>query len=144
LMSARVARGSVGVSRVVVRVYVPPRASVFQRLGIPTVATVAWTADQMLRRLIPEGAESLWRDPTGAVVLAEIAYSDDWIGQKVCDLEQAARARIAYLSRLGGGVVPGPNLVVQEGDVLHVIAAENDIAEIARVFAAPGPGKGGH
>ncbi|HKD87173.1 MAG TPA: TrkA family potassium uptake protein [Streptosporangiaceae bacterium] len=144
VIAARVARESFGVQRVVARIYDPRRASVYQRLGIPTVATVAWTADQMLRRLIPEGAESLWRDPTGAVVLAEVAYSDDWIGQKVCDLELAARARIAYISRLGEAVVPGPNLVVQEGDVMHVIAAENNIAEIARVFAAPGPGRGGH
>jgi trk system potassium uptake protein len=105
---------------------------------------VAWTADQMLRKLIPEGAESLWRDPTGAVVLADVAYSDDWIGQKVCDLEQAAHTRIAYISRLGEAVIPGPNLVVQEGDVLHVVAADKNIAEIARVFAMPVPGRGGH
>jgi trk system potassium uptake protein len=128
VIAARVARESFGVHRVVARIYDPRRASVYQ----------------MLRRLIPEGAESLWRDPTGAVVLAEVAYSDDWIGEKVCDLEQAAHARIAYISRLGEAVVPGPNLVVQEGDVLHVVAAENNIAEIARVFAAPGPGRGVH
>jgi trk system potassium uptake protein len=77
-------------------------------------------------------------------VLAEIAYSDFWIGQKVCDLEQAARARIAYISRLGEAVVPSPNLVVQEGDVLNVIAAEKEIAGIAGVFASAEPGRGGH
>jgi trk system potassium uptake protein len=144
VIAARVARESFGVQRVVARIYDPRRASVYQRLGIPTVATVAWTADQMLRRLIPEGAESLWRDPTGAVVLAEVAYSDDWIGQKVWDLEKAAQTRIAYISRLGEAIVPGPNLVVQEGDVLHVVAADKDIAGIARVFAVPAPGRGAH
>ena len=56
VIAARVARESFGVQRVVARIYDPRRASVYQRLGIPTVATVAWTADQMLRRLIPEGA----------------------------------------------------------------------------------------
>ncbi len=81
VIAARVARESFGVQRVVARIYDPRRAEVYQRLGIPTVATVAWTADQMLRRLVPEGAESLWRDPTGAVVLAEVAYSDGWLGQ---------------------------------------------------------------
>jgi trk system potassium uptake protein len=130
------------VQRVVARIYDPRRASVYQRLGIPTVATVAWTADQMLRRLIPEGAESLWRDPTGAVVLAEVAYSEQWLGQKVCELEAAARTRIAYISRLGEAVVPSPTLVLQEGDVVHVIAADGDIAEIASVFAGPEPGRG--
>ena len=75
VIAARVARESFGVKRVAARIYDPRRAEVYQRLGIPTVATVRWTADQMLRRLLPEGAEPLWRDPTGAVVLAEVAYS---------------------------------------------------------------------
>jgi trk system potassium uptake protein TrkA len=143
VIAARVARESFGVQRVVARIYDPRRASVYQRLGIPTVATVAWTADQMLRRLIPEGAESLWRDPTGAVALAEVAYSEAWLGQKVWDLEQAAHTRIAFISRLGEALVPGPSLVLQEGDVVHVIAEDKDITDIARVFASE-PGKAGH
>jgi trk system potassium uptake protein len=144
VIAARVARESFGVQRVVARIYDPRRASVYQRLGIPTVATVAWTADQMLRRLIPEGAESLWRDPTGAIVLAEVAYSDAWLGQKVTDLELAAHARIAFIARLGEAMMPGPSLVLQEGDVVHVIANEADIAHITQVFASQGPGKAGH
>jgi trk system potassium uptake protein len=144
VIAARVARESFGVQRVVARIYDPRRASVYQRLGIPTVATVAWTADQILRRLIPEGAESLWRDPTGAVVLAEVAYSDDWLGEKVYDLEHAAHTRIAFITRLGEAAIPGPNLVLQEGDVVHVIAESADISKIASVFASREPGRAGH
>jgi trk system potassium uptake protein len=144
VIAARVARESFGVRRVVARIYDPRRAEVYQRLGIPTVATVAWTADQMLRRLLPEGAESLWRDPTGAVVLAEVAYADGWLGEKVCDLESAAGARIAFISRLGEALIPSPNLVLQEGDVVHVVAAESTLSQIASVFANPAPGRGSH
>ena len=144
VIAARVARESFGVRRVVARIYDPRRASVYQRLGIPTVATVAWTADQMLRRLLPEGSESLWRDPTGAVVLAEVAYSDAWLGQKVCDLEAAAGARIAFISRLGEALVPGPAVVLQEGDVVHVCAEESSLSHITEVFASQEPGKAGH
>ena len=144
VIAARVARESFAVQRVVARIYDPRRASVYQRLGIPTVATVAWTADQMLRKLIPEGAESLWRDPTGAVVLAEVAYSDEWLGEKVHDIEQAIRARVAFISRLGEAVIPVPGLVLQEGDVLHVIAEEAQLSKIAAAFASREPGKAGH
>jgi trk system potassium uptake protein len=142
VIAARVARESFGVQRVVARIYDPRRAEVYQRLGIPTVATVAWTADQMLRKLLPEGAQSLWRDPTGAVVLAEVAYSDSWLGQKVCDLETAAQVRVAYISRLGEAIIPGPNLVLQEGDVVHVVAEESSLDSIAAVFAGKVAGKG--
>ena len=58
IIAARVARETFGVERVVARIYDPRRAEVYQRLGIPTVATVRWTADQMLRRLVPEGTAS--------------------------------------------------------------------------------------
>src|SRR5438045_8605447 len=97
VISARVVRESFGVERVAARIYDPRRAEVYQRLGIPTVATVRWTADQMLRRLLPDGSEPLWRDPTGEVVLAEVAYDPAWVGEKVNSLEEAARARVAFI-----------------------------------------------
>ena len=59
------ARETFGVHNVVARIYDPGRAEVYERLGIPTVATVRWTADQMLRRLLPAGSEPQWRDPSG-------------------------------------------------------------------------------
>jgi trk system potassium uptake protein len=144
VIAARVARESFGVQRVVARIYDPRRAEVYQRLGIPTVATVAWTADQMLRRLLPEGAESLWRDPSGSVVLAEVAYADGWIGEKVCDMENAADARVAFITRLGEAIIPGPGIVLQEGDVVHVVTEEHNLGRIATVFANPAPGRGAH
>src|SRR5712692_1636331 len=130
VISARVARESFGVERVVARIYDPRRAEVYQRLGIPTVATVRWTADQMLRRLLPEGAEPLWRDPTGRIVLAEVACSDGWLGEKAAALEEAARTRIAFISRLGEAMLPEPGTVLQQGDVLNVIARAGDIERI--------------
>jgi trk system potassium uptake protein TrkA len=114
------------------------------------VATVRWTADQMLRRLLPEGIESLWRDPTGAVVLAEVAYDPAWVGEKVQAIEDSVRARVAYIARLGEAMMPVPGTVLQEGDVLHVIAVETELSRIeaalanrARQGASPRE-KGGH
>jgi trk system potassium uptake protein TrkA len=142
VISARVARESFGVERVAARIYDPRRAEVYQRLGIPTVATVRWTADQMLRRLLPDGTESLWRDPTGAVDLAEVAYDTAWVGEKAQVIEESIRARIAFIARLGEAMLPGPGTVLQEGDVLHVIAAHKDIERIqAELASRGGPGQ---
>jgi trk system potassium uptake protein TrkA len=135
VIAARVARESFGVQRVAARIYDPRRAEVYQRLGIPTVATVRWTADQMLRRLLPEGAATLWRDPTGAVVLAELSCCEDWLGEKVSAIESAAGTRVAFISRLGEALIPGPGTVLQQGDVIHVIAREADLERIGAVFA---------
>ncbi|MGA4993492.1 potassium channel family protein [Nonomuraea bangladeshensis] len=135
IISARVARETFGVDNVVARIYDPRRAEVYQRLGIPTVATVRWTADQIMRRILPEGAEPLWRDPTGTVVLAEVAVNPSWIGTRVIDVERRVGARAAFVNRMGEALTVTKDLVVQEGDVLHVIAAENDMDRINKALA---------
>lgn len=130
IISARVARETFGVENVVARIYDPRRAEVYQRLGIPTVATVRWTADQMLRRLLPEGSEPMWRDPSGEVVLAEVTVDPSWIGESVGALEGSAEIRVAFLARMGDAVVPNADTVIQEGDVIHVMARAADMERI--------------
>ena len=141
IISARVARETFGVLRVAARIYDPRRAEVYERLGIPTVATVRWTADQMLRKLLPEGTEPLWRDPTGKIVLAEVAFSPVWIGEQVKALEASSLTRIAFVDRLGQAFVPDSGTVLQEGDMIHVVAREDDMDRIAAAFATRGGGR---
>lgn len=138
IISARVARETFGVENVVARIYDSRRAEVYQRLGIPTVATVRWTAEQMLRRLLPDGAMPLWRDPTGEVKLAEVQTDTAWIGARVGELEGSARTRVAFLSRLGEAVIPTADTVIQDGDVVHVMAQSSDIDRIAEALAKRG------
>jgi trk system potassium uptake protein TrkA len=134
IITARVARETFGVENVVARIKDPRRAEVYQRLGIPTVATVPWTADQMVRRLLPEGAEPLWRDATGTIRLAEVHVAEGWIGHTLRDLEETADCRVAFVSRLGAGFVPGADTVIQEGDLIHVVMREADTSRVETVF----------
>ena len=68
-------------------------------------------------------------------VLTQVAVTPDWIGEPVKVLEATAGARIAYIDRLGAAIVPLATTVLQEGDVVHVIALESDVHQIARTFA---------
>ena len=135
VIAARVARESFGVKRVAARIYDPRRAEVYQRLGIPTVATVRWTADQMLRKLLPESTEPLWRDATGKVVLSQVAVCPDWIGEPVKMVEASAGTRIVYIDRIGEAIVPQPGTVLQQGDVVHIIAKESELDRICGALA---------
>jgi len=141
IISARVARETFGVENVVARIYDPGRAEVYQRLGIPTVATVRWTADQILRRLLPAGSEPEWRDPTGRIVLAEVHVGEAWIGRPVKELETAAGVRVAFLTRLGEGFLPDANTVVQEGDLVHVMHNDVEADTVARVLGTGPEGR---
>ena len=136
ILAARVARETFGVDNVVARIYDPNRAAVYQKLGIPTVATVRWTSDQVLRRLLPEGLLSEWRDPSGRILLAEVAVSPSWVGQHVSRLEVATASRVALLTRLGEGTLPGAQTLVQEGDLVHLMVEAGRIQEVQAVCAA--------
>ena len=138
IISARVARETFNVERVVARIYDPRRAEVYERLGIPTVATVRWTADQMLRKIVPVGGEPLWRDPSARIVLAEVGFTPAWIGEQVKSVEASTTSRIAFVDRLGQAFVPEPGTVLQEGDVLHVVARESDLDRVRASFATRG------
>jgi trk system potassium uptake protein TrkA len=141
IIAARVARETFGVDNVVARIYDANRAAVYQKLGIPTVATVRWTADQVIRRLIPEGLLSEWRDPSGRIVLAEVALSPEWVGTKITALEQATASRVALLTRLGDGMLPDAATLVQEGDLVHFALEWARIDAVTAICAAgPKPG----
>jgi trk system potassium uptake protein TrkA len=141
IIAARVARETFGVDNVVARIYDANRAAVYQKLGIPTVATVRWTADQVIRRLIPEGMLSEWRDPSGRIVLAEVALSPEWVGTRITSLEEATASRVALLTRLGDGMLPDASTLVQEGDLVHFALEWARIDEVTAVCAAgPKPG----
>jgi trk system potassium uptake protein TrkA len=140
IIAARVARETFGVENVVARIYDPRRAEVYSRLGIPTVATVRWTADAMLRRLIPDGAHSEWADPTGHIALCEVAYDVGWVGRSVGEIQDVAEGiRVAFLTRYGEAVLPTRETALQDGDQLHMLLIRSEVKRFAALFStAPG------
>lgn len=137
IIAARVARETFGVENVVARIYDPRRAEVYQRLGIPTVASVAWSTDQMLRRLLPLDAQEEWTDPSGTVALAEMQVHPGWYGRLVFDLQDSTGARVAFLTRIGAAVLPVRETVLQDGDIVHVLLMRSDESAIQAVFRQP-------
>jgi trk system potassium uptake protein TrkA len=134
IISARVARELYGVKNVVARIYDPGRAEVYERLGVPTVATVPWAADQVLRRLLPVGSEPSWRDASGEVRLDQLYAPVAWIGHEISVLEDQAGARVAFVTRLGSGMIPTADTVIQEGDYLSIFMREDHAEETHAVL----------
>jgi trk system potassium uptake protein TrkA len=139
ILAARVARETYGVENVVARIYDPRRAQVYQRLGIPTVATVSWTAEQITRGLLPQGAYEEYRDPSDHIVLSEVAIHASWFGHPVADLESMSSARVAFITRLGNGVLPEDGMVLQDGDLVHMLTRASDVSAVEQRLAAPRP-----
>jgi trk system potassium uptake protein TrkA len=118
VLAARIARESYQIPNVVARIYDPRRAVIYQRLGIPTVATVTWTTDQVMRRLFPEQSVTDWTDPSGTVSLVERALPAGWAGRGLGALSETDRFRLVSVTRAGQSRIATPDLVGQDGDVL--------------------------
>jgi trk system potassium uptake protein len=139
ILCARIARETYGIERVVARIYDPRRALIYQRLGIPTVATVAWTTDQVLRRLLPAETRSDWVDATGKVGVVERPIPRKAIGRKLAKLNVPGRFWLTAVTRFGKAQVVTSDLIGQEGDVL-VFVAELDALDDLQAHIDAGGG----
>lgn len=144
IMSARVARETFQVERVVARIYDPRRAAIYQRLGIPTVATVSWTTDQVLRRLLPGAHPADWTDATGRVSLVERDLPRHWAGKPLAALDEPGRFTVSAVTRLGEAHVIEPGLLGQEGDVLHFVVEVGALDALQQRLASTEAADGHH
>lgn len=138
ILAARVARETYGVEHVVARIYDPRRAEVYQRLGIPTVATVTWTSTQIMRALLPMGADTQYVDPTGTMALAEVHIGQSWVGHRASELSDDTRSRVAFITRYGETLFPEDKTVIQDGDLIHLLFDPERRDEVERI-AEKGP-----
>lgn len=120
ILVARVARETFGVERVVARIYDPRRAKVYERLGIPTVATVAWTAGRAMRHILPEAEPVEWLDPTARFALVEHRVPESGAGRSVAELEQSG-VKVVLLTRYGESRMPDSSVLLQQDDLLHLV-----------------------
>ncbi len=136
IISARVARENFDVERVVARIYDAKRAEVYERLGIPTVATVPWTTERFVSAL-GETTTMEWRDPSGSLAIAQIDVDDSWIGISVGKFQEQTGARVAFLSRVGRPVLPEAKTVLQQDDVVYGAVMLDNLKNARGVAARP-------
>ncbi len=142
IIAARVARETFGVRRVVARIYDPKRAEVYERLGIPTVATVPWTSARLLKAVLGETTAEAWRDPSGEVAVVAVAPNEGWVGRAVAEFESATGTRAAIVTRFGKGQLPNPSALIQSGDILHMLCTDEQRPTLREL--AQNPALGGH
>jgi trk system potassium uptake protein TrkA len=133
IVVARLAKEHYRVDRVVARIQDPARAEIYHRLGIPTVAAVKWTTDQVVRRLAPDLRSTEWTDANGEIALVDVEAPTAWAGQAVSALDQADAWRITAINRAGHSTLAQPDTVIQGGDRLYLavsLGADDALAEV--------------
>ena len=142
IIAARVARETFGVQKVIARIYDSKRAEVYERLGIPTVATVPWTASRLLKSVLGESTAEVWRDPSGAIVMLNVSPHEGWVGHKLSEFETATGSRVGLVTRFGVGELPTVSTLIQAGDTMHVLTTDAR-TPLLRDVASTAP-EGGH
>jgi trk system potassium uptake protein TrkA len=143
VLTARIVREYYGIANVVARIYDPRRAVIYQRLGIPTVATVPWTTDQVLRRLFPDRSSTQWTDATATLVMVERGLPASWAGRSLAPMSDGDRFQLVAVARAGQAVLASSDLVGQEGDIVTFLVRRGSEADLAARLAMAEP-VGGH
>ncbi|MGH3804110.1 MAG: potassium channel family protein, partial [Pseudonocardiaceae bacterium] len=138
IIATRVARETYGVQQVIARIYDTRRAEVYERLGIPTIATVRWTVHRMLNTLSPTDDREVWRDPTSSVAIVEPMLHVAWVGHSLSEWQRHTGAKAAYVTRFGNAMLPTASTVIADGDRVAALV-NDDIAEKVRTASARPP-----
>ncbi len=131
---ARVAKEIFKVPHVTARIYDPDRASLYQRLGISTVASVSWSTDQFIKRLAPENDSTDWVDPTGEVVIVEKLLPKIWAGKSLASLNVPGKSSIIAINHLGQSHVVSEDVKGHEDDRIFLACQKEFIDNLDKLI----------
>jgi Trk K+ transport system NAD-binding subunit len=83
-----------------------------------------------MRRLLPGESPADWTDSSGGVGLVERDLPPSWAGKKLSGLTVPGVFALAAVTRLGTAQVARPDLVGQDGDILHFMADLDALGEL--------------
>ena len=138
IVSARIAKEHYNVPAVAALIYDPRRAEIYERLGITTVASVSWSADQILARVLPSTETVEWTVGSGEVVVVGIPVPPPLIGTPASKLNVPGKVVIAALARFGTTIIPDQKTTLQESDFLHISVVRSEMSELERLLAGEG------
>jgi trk system potassium uptake protein TrkA len=138
IVCARIAKEHYGCKTVAARIYDPRRAQIYERLGIPTVATVAWTTDQVLARVMPAPQAILGTIGSGDVVAIGTEVPPEAAGARIAEINAPGKLLVTAVSRFGKTQVAEPQTILQEGDFLNLIIVRSELASVGAHLASRG------
>jgi trk system potassium uptake protein len=130
ILIARVARELFGAQRVVARIYDPQRAAVYGRLGISTVASVAWTVGRITGDLFPDAGHSRWSDPSETIDLHELRTPAAIAGTSIAEFEKQHQVRVVSLNRNGATTLADGSLLLQQDDHIHLAVVRGTVVNL--------------
>ncbi len=124
VVAARIAKEEYRVPQVMARIYDPNRADIYRDLGIPTVASVRWTANRIHQMLAHRMLEPELTFGNGETLLIREAPPAWYAGRPLRDLNIPGEIQVVVVTRMGQSFLPDLDSLAQAGDeVAFAVAA---------------------
>ena len=138
IVSARVARETYHVPKVIARIYDPMRAEIYERLNIPTVSTTRWGVKQMILMLAFEREEIKESLAGGDLIRLRLPVPEHLVGKSVSALELEGKILVVGVDRGGTGFIPVAASTFQEGDHAALVVHKDALETLDEMLAGPG------
>jgi trk system potassium uptake protein TrkA len=118
IVAARIAKEDYRVPRVVARIYDPRRADIYRDLGIPTVASVRWTATRIHQMLAHRYLDPEVSFGNGETLLVRETLPAWFAGRPLADLEVDGEIRVIAVTRGGQSFLPRRGSLAEADDTI--------------------------
>jgi trk system potassium uptake protein TrkA len=119
VVAARLASQVFHIPRVVARLYDPRKAEIYRRLGLRTIAPVAWGITQAADLLSFSQLEPV-ANLGGDVEIVEVEVPPLLVGRTVNELMMPGEIHVVAISRGGKAFLPTLGTLFRDGDMVHV------------------------
>ena len=120
VVSATIARDIYRVPKVVARIFDPRRAEIYRRLGIQTVSSVTWAANEITALVLHQ---HLVRDVSlgdGEVQVVRISIPPRLVNRTIADMTVPGEVMPFAMVRAGSSFIPSTHEAFRDGDIVEV------------------------
>jgi trk system potassium uptake protein TrkA len=120
VVTARIARQTFHVPRVVARVYDPRKADIYRRLGLQTVSPVVLATSRLAELVSFSHMDIVASLGNGGVEVVLVEIPPMFAGRTVKDLAAMGEVQVVAITRVGNTFLPAPTATLEEGDVVYL------------------------
>jgi trk system potassium uptake protein len=130
IVGARVARDEFRVPKVVARIYDPRRADIYRDLGIPTVATVRWTINEVHQLLFHRELKPEQHFGNGETILVRSTVPQYLEGRKFTEFNVEGEIQVVEVTRGGRSLIPGHGTTIESDDLVSFSVASTSLGRL--------------
>jgi trk system potassium uptake protein TrkA len=133
-MAALIAKRMFNISKVICRIYDPPRGQMYKELGVQTVIPTTLGAKMIRDTLMETPWNPVQPFDFGKVTSLSVRVAQADAGRRIADVERPGRIRIAALRRKTSVMVADGDVVLEADDEINAIVAPDAVSEFAQMF----------